>query len=74
MLGLAEHPAGAFGDVRVLLAVDATPGPDGRHHTVAVPIPAHLSDPVAAAAWTYDDPTHPLRTTRATYTSLTRRT
>jgi hypothetical protein len=73
-LVLAEHPDGAFGEVRVLLAVNAAPNPDGTHATVALPVPAHLGDAVAAAAWTYHDPDHPLPTTTTAYTRLHRRT
>jgi hypothetical protein len=73
-LVLVEHVAGALGDVRILLAINAAPGPDGRHDLVALPVPPDTADPLTAAAWTYDDPDHPVRTTRADYARLTRRT
>jgi hypothetical protein len=73
-LVLAEHVAGGFGDVRVLLAVNACPGPDGAHELVAIPVPAGFDDALAAAAWTYDDPHHPVATTPAGYAGLARRT
>lgn len=57
-----------------LVAVNATPGPDGVRRLVAVPVPSHLTDPLAAAAWTYDDPGHPVRCTPGVYALLTRRT
>jgi hypothetical protein len=68
--GLRGHGPGA----RLLIAVNATPGPDGTRTAHALPVPAHFTDPVAAAAWTYDDPDHPVRTTRSVYATLTRRT
>jgi hypothetical protein len=57
-----------------LVAVDGTPGPDGIRALVAVPVPARFTDPLAAAAWTYDDPGHPVRCTPGVYALLTRRT
>jgi hypothetical protein len=59
---------------RALVAVDGTPGPDGVRPLVAVPVPSHFTDPLAAAAWTYDDPGHPVRCTPGVYALLTRRT
>lgn len=67
--GLATEPGG-----RVLLAVNATPGPDGTHTVHVLPVPDRFSDPVEAAAWTYDDPTDSVRVTRDTYAQLVRRT
>jgi hypothetical protein len=67
---LAEHPAGDLGPIRVLLATN----PADPDHPVALAVPARFTDPIAAAAWTYHDPTHPLATTPDTYTALTRRT
>ena len=57
-----------------LVGVNAAPGPDGVRPLVAVPVPHHFTDPLAAAAWTYDDPEHPVRCTRGVYALLTRRT
>lgn len=73
-LVLAEHVTGAFGDCRVLLAVNPSPGPDGAHGLVAIPVPADLADPLQAAAWTYADPHHPVETTPAGYAATARRT
>lgn len=75
-LVLCGDPHGVAGPpgARVLLAVNGTPGPDGSRTVHALPVPAHMSDPVAAAAWTYDDPDHPVRVTRAVYAQLVRRT
>lgn len=72
-LTLTEDPTGALGDVRVLVGVDGSPQPDGQHDVIGVVVPGHLSDPLAAAAWTYDDPTHPLRTTAAAYADMAAR-
>jgi hypothetical protein len=79
-LTLAEHSGGALGPTRVLLATNpaaptAPTGPAGAvGGVVALAVPAHVGDPVQAVAWTYDDPTHPLRTTAGTIHALTRRT
>jgi hypothetical protein len=70
---LVEHITGAFGECRVLLAVNGSPNADGQHDPVAIPVPPHFTDPLAAAAWTYDDPHHPLATTRAAYARLAHR-
>lgn len=59
---------------RALVGVNGTPGPDGARTLVAVPVPDHFTDPLAAAAWTYDDPGHPVRCTPGVYALLTRRT
>lgn len=67
--GLAGHPGG-----RVLIAADGTPDTDGHRRLHAVPVPPDLADPLEAAAWTYDDPTHPVRCTPAVYAALARRT
>lgn len=57
-----------------LVGVDGTPGPDGARRLVCVPVPARFSDPLAAVAWTYDDPSHPVRCTAGVYALLARRT
>jgi hypothetical protein len=69
-LVLAADPTGALGDVRVLVGIDGSPSSDGSHTVHARVVPGWLDDPYAAAAWTYDDPTHPLRTTAAVYADL----
>ena len=73
-LALVEHITGAFGDVRVLLAVNACPDGNGLHELIAIPVPPYFTDPLAAAAWTYDDPDHPIATTAVAYARLVRRT
>ena len=73
-LVLVEHITGAFGECRVLLAVNACPDGIGVHELVAIPVPPYFTDPLAAAAWTYDDPDHPIATTPAAYARLVRRT
>lgn len=67
--GLTASPGGF-----VLIAANGHPNPDGHRDLHALPVPSLLRDPIAAAAWTYDDPDHPVRCTRATYAALTRRT
>jgi hypothetical protein len=59
---IAPQPGG-----RVLLAVDPAARALGKPSLVAIPVPPHLDDPLAAAAWTYDVPPD-------TYAALARRT
>jgi hypothetical protein len=73
-LVLVEHITGAFGHCRILLAVNGSPNPDGTFDLVAIPVPAGFDDALAAAAWTYDDPDHPVATTPAAYAAMARRT
>jgi hypothetical protein len=54
---------------QVLVGQDATTG-----DSVRIPVPADITDPLAAAAWTFDDPTHPVRCTPATYATTERAT
>ena len=70
VLVLAEDPTGSLGAVRVLIAVNGTPNPNGTHNVHALVVPRHFADPVAAAAWSYNDPSHPLPTTAAAYTAM----
>jgi hypothetical protein len=70
VMALAQHRTWG----RVLVAANGTPEPDGTHRLITVPVPTELADPLSAAAWTYDDPTHPVRCTAAYYALLTRRT
>jgi hypothetical protein len=51
---------------RVLLCTNGTPERDGTRRRYGLVVPTHLSDPVAAAAWTYDWPEN-------TYRQLARR-
>ncbi|ROO86544.1 hypothetical protein EDD29_4117 [Actinocorallia herbida] len=52
---------------RVLLAVNGSVERDGRRRRYGLTVPGHLTDPVAAAGWTYG-------LTRDQYATLTRRT
>jgi hypothetical protein len=70
VLALFHHRIGG----RSLVAVNATPDPDGTHELVSVPVPRRFTDPLTAVAWTYDDETHPVRCTPALYARLSRRT
>jgi hypothetical protein len=72
-LVLAEDPTGSLGAVRVLIAVNGTANSDGTHNVHAVVVPRHLTDPIAAAAWSYNDPSHPLQTTAADYAAMAAR-
>lgn len=74
VLILLEDRSHAFGHVRILLAINATPEPDGRRRLVGLYVPADMTDPVRAAAWTYDDEDHPIRTTATVYAAINRRT
>lgn len=69
-LVLAGDPAGRLGRRQVLVVVNGAAEPDGSHTVHGLLVPAELRDPIAAAAWTHDDPTHPLRTTPAAYAGL----
>jgi hypothetical protein len=40
--------------IRVLLCTNATPEKDGSRHRFGLTIPASISDPIAAAAWTFN--------------------
>jgi hypothetical protein len=73
-LVLVEHVTGVFGDCRILLAVNGSANADGSYDVVAIPVPASLDDALAAAAWTYDDPDHPVRCARQVYADTARRT
>ena len=46
--GLYEEP------VRLLHCVNATVERDGTRHEFGLTVPAHLPDPITAAAWTFD--------------------
>lgn len=71
---LAEDRTGSLPGVRVLLALNAALNADGVREVVGLLVPDHLTDPLTAAAWTYDDPTHPLRTTWEAYAATAVRT
>ena len=73
-LVLVEHVTAAFGDTRILLALNGSPDADGRYELVSVPVPSTFTDALAAAAWTYDRPEHPVRCTPDIYAGLARRT
>jgi len=54
-LALYEVPERIFEEpVRVLLCANATAERDGTRRRFGLTVPADISDPVAAAAWTFD--------------------
>ena len=59
VLRLYHVPAGLYQEsVRLLHCVNATRERDGSRHEFGITVPAHIADPVAAAAWSFDlDPT-----------------
>jgi hypothetical protein len=67
-LGVLTDPDG-----RVLLVENAPTG-HGTRTIHAIPVPPRLTDPIEAAAWTYDDEAHPVRVDPITYLRLARRT
>jgi len=71
---LVEDPTGWLGDCRVLLGVNGTASPDGAHDLVALPVPACVSHPLAAAAWLADDESHPVRVTAQVIATTVNRT
>jgi hypothetical protein len=68
-LRLADDPHRAITRGRVLLAVNPA-----NSELLALPVHPAAADPLAAAAWTYDDPDSPVPVTAATYAALARRT
>jgi hypothetical protein len=74
-LSLYDVPEHMYGDarVRVLLCTNGTEERDGTRRRFGLTVPAEFAHPIAAAAWAYDDPGHPVRVTPATYTQLARR-
>jgi hypothetical protein len=70
VMALCRHRFGG----RFLVAANGTPEPDGTHRLISVHVPEHLRDPLSAAAWTYDDESHPVRCTPTFYAHLARRT
>jgi len=54
-LALYDVPEQIYDEpVRVLVATNGTPERDGTRRTFGLTVPADITDPVAAAAWTYD--------------------
>jgi len=54
-LTLYDLPSQVFDEpVRLLLCTNATPERDGSRHRFGLTVPADITDPVAAAAWTFD--------------------
>lgn len=68
-LRLADDPHRAITRGRVLLATNPA-----NSELLALPVHPTSTDPLAAAAWTYDDPDSPVRVDAATYARLARRT
>jgi len=60
--------------VRMALVTNGTPEADGSHRRFGLTVPATIKTPLAAAAWGYDDPDHPVRVTPEVYAQLARRT
>jgi hypothetical protein len=60
--------------VRVLLAWNGTVELDGSRRRFGLTVPAGIPGPLDAAAWTYDDPSSPVRMTPELYKTITRRT
>jgi hypothetical protein len=53
--------------VRLLLCTNATPEPDGHHRRYGLTVPATITDPLTAAAWTFNlTPDHYQQLQRAT--------
>lgn len=46
-----QHTVGAA--ARLLLAVNGSPEPDGRHRRYGLRVPPYIDDPLAAAGWSY---------------------
>lgn len=60
--------------VRLAVVRNGTLELDGSWRHFGLTVPASISDPVAAAAWSYDDPESPVRMTPELYARITRRT
>lgn len=76
-LALYEVPFELWDDyAKVLICRNGTPEDDGSYRTFGITVPEDITDPVAAAAWTYDDPDDPtgFRVTPELYAQLARRT
>ena len=75
-LSLWDVPERIYGDadVRVLLCTNGSVERDGTRRRFGLTVPAEVADPVAAAAWGYDDPGSPVRMTPELYRQLARRT
>ncbi|HET9656579.1 MAG TPA: hypothetical protein VFP72_14575 [Kineosporiaceae bacterium] len=70
LLVLAEDPSGMLAGFRVLICVNGTPNNNGSFDVHAVVVPAGFTDPVEAAAWSYQDPAHPVQPTAKAYRSM----
>jgi hypothetical protein len=74
-LELYDVPERLWGSqVRVLLAWNGTVELDGSRRRFGLTVPAGITSPLAAAAWTYDDPSSAVRMTPELYATITRRT
>lgn len=74
-LELYDVPERLWGSpARVLLAWNGTVELDGSRRRFGLTVPAGVTGPLAAAAWTYDDPSSPVRMTPELYQTITRRT
>jgi hypothetical protein len=74
-LELYDVPERLWGSpVRLLLAWNGTVELDGSRRRFGLTVPADIAGPLAAAAWTYDDPSSQVRMTPELYSTITRRT
>jgi hypothetical protein len=60
--------------VRMILVKNGTPEPDGTVRRFGITVPADQETALGAAAWTYDDPSSPVRMTPEMYAKINRRT
>ena len=60
--------------VRMMLVTNGTPELDGSYRRFGVTVDAAVSSAAAAPAWSYDDPSHPVRVTPEMYAQIARRT
>jgi hypothetical protein len=60
--------------VRMILVNNGTVESDGVRRRFGITVPDSVTTALAAAAWTYDDPSSPVRMTPALYAKINRRT
>jgi hypothetical protein len=74
-LELYDVPERLWGwPVRLLLCTNGTPELDGTRRRFGITVPVDITTPLAAAAWTFDDPSSPVRVTPESYAQIQRRT
>lgn len=67
VLVLVEDTTGSMPGVRILIVTNPVPDSAGHLERIGLTVPDHISHPLAAAASTYADPTHPLDMTPEDY-------